>query len=199
MNYGVKVFDARTGQEIGIVGRHKSEVWCLAFSPDGRYLASASNDWTVKLWDGTRLDQSQAPLRRLAVRAHGLGNRVAFSPDSERLVTTGEERTVKIWDAKTGAVLHTLSGHTGDVYAVAISPDSRWIASAGLDTTVMVWDAATWERRRTLRGHTSLVSSLAFSPDSRRLVSGSRDRTVKVWDLTALGAKPGPKAPAPEE
>jgi WD40 repeat protein len=185
-NHAVTVWDARTGQEMGIVGRHGGDIWCLAFSPDGQRLVSASNDWTVKLWrwDPTRLGQPQEPLLKLSVRTYGFGNCVAFSPDSKRLVTPAEEHTVKIWDAKTGDELRSLRGHTGDVIAVAMSPDGRWLASAGEDTTVALWDAVTGERRHTLRGHTSWVSSLAFGPDSRRLVSGSRDHTLKVWDMT---------------
>jgi WD40 repeat protein len=175
-----------TGREIGIVGRHRLNVWCLAFSPDGQRLVSASNDGTVKLWrwDPTRLGQPQEPVLELPVRLIGFGNSAAFSSDSQRLVTAAEDCTVKIWDARTGDVLRTLRGHTQDVYAVACSPDGRWFASAGEDTTVALWDAASGERRHTLRGHTGVVMSLAFSPDSRLLVSGSRDHTVKVWDVT---------------
>jgi WD40 repeat protein len=191
-NHAVTVWDARTGQEMGIVGRHGGDIWCLAFSPDGQRLASPSLDGTVKLWrwDPTRLGQPQEPLLKLSVRNYGFGNCVAFSPDNERLVTAGEEHTVKIWDAKTGGALRTLAGHTGDVIAVAFSPDGRWLASAGEDTTVVLWDAVTGERRHKLRGHTSLVMSLAFSPDSRRLVSGSRDHKVKVWDMTQWNEVP---------
>jgi WD40 repeat protein/serine/threonine protein kinase len=197
----VRVWEARTGQELGIVGWHGQDIWCLAFSPDGQRLASASNDGTVKLWrwDPTRLGQSQEPLCKLPVRRWGHTNRVAFSPDSERVVTGGEENTVKIWNARTGQEIQTIRGHTGDVLAVTVSPDGRWLASAGEDTTVRLWDATTGKLRHTLRGHTSIVSSLAFSPDSRRLVSGSRDWTAKVWDLTALGAKPGPKTESPQK
>jgi WD40 repeat protein len=199
-HHAVRVWEARTGQEVGIVGWHGQDIWCLAFSPNGQRLASASNDGWVKLWrwDPSRLGQSQEPLCKLPVRRWGFGNRVAFSPDSERLIMGGADRSLQIRDLTTEQVVQSLSGHTGEVLAVAFSPDGRWLASAGEDSTVRLWDATTG-KGHTLRGHTGWVMSLAFSPDSRRLISGSRDRTVKVWDLTTLGAKHGPKVGAPNE
>jgi WD40 repeat protein len=185
-NHTITVWEAGTGKEVGIVGRHALQIWCLAFSPDGQRLLSASNDRTVKLWrwDAARLGQPQEPLLQFAVRTIGFGNEAAFSPDGQRLATAAEEHTVKIWDTKTGEKLENLLGHTGDVHAVAFSPDGRWLASAGEDSTVRIWNAKSWKLQHTLRGHTGMVMSLACSPDSRRLVSGSRDSTVKVWDMT---------------
>jgi WD40 repeat protein len=149
-------------------------------------LVTASNDGTVRVWawDPARLGGERAPVLKLLVRVGGYSNRVAFSPDGLRLATAGERNNVKIWDAKTGDVLQTLPGHTGEVYAVAFSPDGRWLATAGEDTTIRIWDSKSWTLRLTLRGHTSFVMSLAFRPDSERLASGSRDHTMKVWDTT---------------
>jgi WD40 repeat protein/serine/threonine protein kinase len=183
-NHTIKVWDAQTGDDAGIVGRHRLQTWGLAFGPDGGRLLSASNDGTVKVWrwDPARLDQPQNALVTLRVQLIGFANSAAFTPDGRHVVTAAEEHTVKVWDAADGRLLNSLAGHTGDVYAVALSRDGRWLATAGEDTTVRVWDAKSWELRHTFRGHTGLVMSLAFSPDSQRLVSGSRDGTVKVWD-----------------
>jgi WD40 repeat protein len=182
----IRIWDVQSGREKGILGRGVRPTWCLTFSTDGWRLASASTDWTVKVWDWdpTRLGRDQEPKTVLGVRVNGFTNRVTFSPDGRRLLTGGEEQLVKVWDAETGRLIKALPGHTGDVYCVAVSPDGRWIASAGVDTTIRLWDATTLKPYRKLPGHTGIISSLAFSPDSRRLVSGSRDRTVRVWNLS---------------
>jgi WD40 repeat protein len=164
----VQVWDARTGAAVGTLGSHDQMLRGVVFSRDGRHLASAS-DGAVKLWDATRLGETQEPRHTLPARVHAPCLNVAFSPDGERLATVGEKNTVKIWDVASAKELHALEGHNGDVYTVAFSPDGRWLASAGEDSTVKVWDSHAGTLLRTLRGHTGLVTSLAFSPDGRRL------------------------------
>jgi WD40 repeat protein len=89
---------------------------------------------------------------------------------------------LNVWDADTGAVLRTLTSHTGGVRGCAFSPDGRRIVSASNDGTLNVWDADSGAELHTLTGHTSCVHGCAFSPDGRRIVSASDDRTLKVWD-----------------
>jgi WD40 repeat protein len=194
----IEVRDART-LELRKTLTHNDMVRGLAFSDDGRQLASLSLDGVVKVWpwDSARVaDPGWIPdARTLAVRAlvPGPCSNIAFSPDG-RLAVGGEDNTVEIWDVEADRSLVTLRGHSDDVYSVAFSPDDRggrWIATAGADSTVKVWDSRNGGKPiRTFRGHTGLVTSLAFTPDGKRLVSGSRDHTVKVWDLTQLKEVP---------
>jgi WD40 repeat protein/serine/threonine protein kinase len=196
----VQVRDAATGEVKGVIGRHDLQIWAVTFSPDGRQLATASNDGTVRLWlwDLARLDREQRPLRTFPVRVDGYGNRVAFGFGGHTLATGGEGFAVQVWDTETQSPPRTLTAHTEDVFAVAFSPDGRWLASAGADTTVRIWEVATWKLRHTLRGHTSLVMTLGFSPDSRSLASGSRDHLMKVWDTTQWGDAPPPAQIPPQ-
>ncbi|MFI5460795.1 MAG: protein kinase [Isosphaerales bacterium] len=177
----VKVWDAKTGQEIRTLSGHTNVVESVAFSPDGQRLASASSNGTVKVWESATAHEI-LPLRLYTLAV----NSVAFSPDGQRLASASDDKTVKVWDAATGQEIRTLKGHTDIVSSVAFSPDGQQLASAGQDGTVKVWDAGTGQETLTLKGHIGGVLSVAFSPDGQRLASASREGTVKVWD-TATG------------
>jgi WD40 repeat protein len=176
----VRLWDAATGKEIRTFKGHRGVIQSVAFSPDGKLLASGSGDETVKLWD---VGSGQA-VHVLRGHTH-LVNVVAFSPDCTRLASASVDRTVRVWEVASGKEVRSLEGHTDAVYGVAFSPDGKLLASAGLDRTVRLWEAATGKEVRTLKGHTDIVWGVAFSPDGKRLASASQDRTLKLWDVAS--------------
>ncbi len=151
-------------------------VLSLAYSPDGKQLATSRNG-AVDIWDtgGQRLRELKAP-------AAGLVLAVAFSPDGKWLATGSSDGVARTWDAATGRELLAFRGHSAAVTGVAISPDGAQLASGSLDGTVKVWETASGRNLFTLVGQSEQFRCIAFSPDGKRLAMGSSDRTVKVWD-----------------
>ncbi len=156
---------------------HDDAVNSVAFSPDGRWLASGSRPKNLTIWDAKTGKQ----VRNLTGHPYPVWS-VAFSADGKKLAS-GSSREIKLWNATTGAELRNLTGHTRSVSKIAFSPNGRWLASASEDQTVKIWDVATGREVRTLRGHNSSVWTVAFSPDSRRVASGSLDETIRIWDV----------------
>jgi eukaryotic-like serine/threonine-protein kinase len=173
----LKVWDVVSASELFALPDHPGPVFSVAFSPDGRWLASGEWDHTVRVWDVN--DKKQI---RIFKGHDDVVAGVAFGPANRWLASASWDRTVKLWNVDTGQELGTLRGHSGWVNGVAFSPDRTTLASAGADHTVRLWDLESFREKSTLRGHRDRVFSVAFSPDGWRLASASADQTVKLWD-----------------
>jgi WD40 repeat protein len=162
---------------LSIFRGHEESVMSVAYSPDGRWIASGSDDRSIRVWD------ADTGAEQRVIRGHERSVKgVAYSPDGRRVVSGSDDKTVRVWDAATGAELLVLRGHGSWVWSVAFSPDGQRIASGSWDHTVRVWDAATGAEMCVLRGHEGRVTSVSYSPDGRRIASGAWDNTVRLWD-----------------
>jgi WD40 repeat protein len=159
--------------------------WVLAWSPDGKHLASGNDEKTVQVW---RLEDEVARMKHiLTYRGHtNWVNAVAWSPDGRYLASGSDDKTVQVWcveEADLPEVVQVYCEHSHWVNALAWSPDGKYIASAGYDTTVRVWDVTTSETVLIYRGHDYGVNALAWSPDGQYIASAGNDTTVQVWDV----------------
>jgi len=149
----------------------------IAFSPDGRYLATASSG-PLKIWDSATGNELRTlPLSDLKAAS------VAFSLDGKRIAVGMAYGAASVWDVANGTKLFDLVGHTGTVSDITFSSDGTRIATSGTDNTAKVWDATTGKLLLTLTGHTYEVGAIAFSPDGTRLITASDDSTIRVWAL----------------
>jgi hypothetical protein len=184
---------------------HAGWVSGVAFSADGRQIASVSEsepiekvaggmaragDEPIRVWNPLT-GQEVAPPTKITPRVDrpfGRGGQIvdsyATSRDGRRIAVVGKLSIVTVIDAATRRTIAVLKGHTGRIYCVAFSPDGTRIATASQDFTVKLWDTEAGQEVMTLRGHTAGVCCVAFSPDGSRIASGSIDNSVRIWDAS---------------
>jgi WD40 repeat protein/signal transduction histidine kinase/DNA-binding response OmpR family regulator len=159
---------------------HKVGVWRIAVSPNGKLIATASEDKTAKIWDW------QGNLITSLIGHQDVVRAVAFSSDSKIVATASYDETVKLWNTQ-GKIIVTLKEHNNGVGAVTFSPDGKMMATADLEGTIKLWQIEQEQGRvsvklnKTLKSHTEEVRKIIFSPDGRLIASASEGNTIKIW------------------
>ncbi|KAF7970239.1 hypothetical protein HWV62_24730 [Athelia sp. TMB] len=196
MPHMTKILAIRSGMDDSwpvlqqVLEGHTGTVCAVAFSPDGRRVASGSKDKSIRLWDAETGALIAGPFKGHT----GEINSVAFSLHGQRIASGSDDESVRVWDAETGTLIAgPFAGHTDRVNSVAFSPDGQRIASGSSDWSIRIWNPQTGSLiAGPFEGHTGGVNAVAFSPDGRCIASGSEDRSVRVCDSEtgALVARP---------
>ena len=184
----VQIWDLETGQPDSELLKHADLVLDVAFSPDGRRVATASIDKTARIWDAETGKSVGEPLRH-----SGMVTMVTFSPDGRRVVSASGE-TGQIWDAETGLPVGKPLNHAvvvdgkrldqADVVdCIVFSPDGRRVATGSWDKTARIWDAETGNPMGEPLIHSSWVQTVAFSPDGRHIATACHDASARIWDV----------------
>ncbi len=175
---------AQIQPEVFIQLGHRGGVKAVRFSPDGKYLASASYDNTIKLWDF----HTGREVRTFVGHKQAVTS-IAFFPDGSYLVSGSTDKMVRVWDVQTGRTIRTWSPYEEEVTCVAVSPDARFIAAGTKDNFVYVWTLDSRSELQRLRGHQSDITAIDFSPDGKYLSSANGGRfmdtkfQIFVWDV----------------
>jgi WD40 repeat protein len=182
-NQVVHRWEAATGKEVGVTGRHGDELRCLALSPDGRRLLTGSASYkkpplgcSARLWDAATGAPIGAPMTHA-----GFVQGIAFSPDGKTVLTGSSDRTTRLWDAATGEPLGPPQTHAAQVWAVAFHPVGKTVLTGGGDRNAQRWDLATWRRLGPPLEHDGEVNSVGFTRNARLIVTASLDGTARLW------------------
>lgn len=173
------IWNVRTGQKLEALDDNS---WRAVFSPDGKYLAVASQDNSVKLWD-----VSARRFVRIFKGHTAVVEAIAFSSDNKWLATGGDDNTVRLWDIATGRELRNL-GIADHVQRAVFSPDGNRLITGGHDGSVKLWDLTTGQELITLNQHKDEVTSVSFSEDGTSLATSSKDGTVRLWHAASQRA-----------
>ena len=186
-DHTARVWDARTGQQIGPALEHGDDVRMAEFSPDGTRVVTASDDHTARVWEAATGQPVGQPMR---------GNEhevrfARFSPDGTLVGTGAEEGLAQVWNAATGERVGPGVTYRGDIFQVNFSPDGRRIVVANAIGKAGILDARTQKPLAESLPHGSNIFTAAFSPEGQRILTASADGTARVWDA-ASGSPTGP-------
>ena len=193
IRHGLKLWDAETGKKLNELEGHTNWVRAVAFSNDGKWLATGSGgfiesdgkpavgkDNSVRLWDAHNgnairiFEKNKEPI--LAV---------AFSKDDQEVISAGDDDNVKLWQRDSGKLIQNMLGHWDDVHCVIFIPERQFAVSGSEDGGIRLWDLDRGTELRSFSGHEGSVESVACTSDRKYLVSGGKDATIRIWDFNS--------------
>jgi len=165
-------------------GGHKAIVRDVMFTSDGRYLVSASDDKTIRVWDTSTGEIVRVIRGQFGTGSEGKIHAAALSPDNRLLAVGGHTKNdeIRLFNFQTGEIQALLKGHTNIIIGLAFSPDGKWLISGSSDKTPRIWNVRTQKTLRILKGHKEQIFAVTFSPDGTMAVTGSDDKTIRIWD-----------------
>ncbi len=188
----VSRWNVATGECVAEWDAHTAWVRSVAFSPNGRQIASASYDRSIKIWDVANISdffEKSEMCQQSGICLHALTGHqqpvsaIAFSPDGQQLVSSSFDKTIKLWDTNSGKCVKTLLGHRNRIWTVAFHPNGTQIASGGDDNHTKIWDLERGCCIKTIVGHSNAILFVNLSPDGSYLASGNEDTTIRIWSI----------------
>jgi WD40 repeat protein/transcriptional regulator with XRE-family HTH domain len=176
----VRIWSLQSDSEIQMLA-HPSPLCSVAWSPDGRLIASGDFEGRIHIWNV----ETRQPI--LSMQTQERHNKwiptLAFAPTGNMLASGSGDGTIKLWEVTSGHLLQTLTGHSNLIHTVIWSPDGCTLASGSRDRIIWLWDVKQKTYRAALQGHTAEIMSLAFTPDGHYLLSGGEDYSLRLWNV----------------
>ena len=154
-----------------------AEIWSLAISPNGQWIASGKNSGSIEFFN-----RETGDIAKILDQHQNVTRALVFNPETNQLISGDGDGNIKIWSPDNNKLAMRLQGHSASIWSLAISPDGKTLVSCSEDESVRTWNLETGEKNAIIFSHDTVVYAVAFSPNSQVFASAGKDSVVKVWD-----------------